>query len=599
MARSFSIRRFVRSHLRWQLWLLLFAAICAIVFSLTVLISHIMQRHAHKTVLTTSENLVYQGAQNLENYLHNIETLSLIPYSNSALYQRISADHVPAYDLDSYVSLALKTAEASDPTIHQVHLYADNSSASYLVLSSVFSKSIVDGTAVQQQLWLEALHQSTSYGVSSVRRQQPQAVISLHRALWRVPEDTYMGQLDIDLTPDYLDSVMQKLKTDDAEAVFLLASDGTLIYTPDEPGLLPEKTAALLSDAADSNSIEQGKSGNMQQLLFFSPLRLECGTLYLLKLTPAAVLYAGTRQLIRLTWLISFIVLVAASAALFVISERFTAPIAHLVRHIERIGQGDMQESITTDRIDEIGWLINRFQAMMDSINTLILQRYQLELSNKSSQLLAMQAQLNPHFISNTIQSIGVSALQAGNREVYTQLAGFGSLMQYCMDFKTAMVPLSEEITFVENYLYFQKLRFPHRFVYSVQISPELSGIRVPKMLLQPLVENAFVHGHLQNRTNGFLLLTACTIDSALTITVEDNGDGADAAALQQLRAALADAGADMHQSDHIGICTTCARLHLYYGENAAIEVDNRPRGGFILTLRLPGKEPDHESTDR
>ena len=121
-----SVRQFVRSRLRWQLWLLLFAAICAIVLSLTVLILRMMQRYARGTVIATSENLVYQGAQNLENYLHNVETLLLVPYSNSALYQRLSTDSAPGYELDSYVNLTLKASAVSDPTIYQAHLYADS-----------------------------------------------------------------------------------------------------------------------------------------------------------------------------------------------------------------------------------------------------------------------------------------------------------------------------------------------------------------------------------------------------------------------------------------------------------------------------------------
>ena len=591
-----SVRQFVRSRLRGQLWLLLFAAICAIVLSLTVLISRMMQRYARGTVIATSENLVYQGAQNLENYLHNVETLLLVPYSNSALYQRLSTDSAPGYELDSYVNLTLKASAVSDPTIYQAHLYADSQHASYLVRSSVFSKSNVDAAPEQQQLWIEPLHQSSNYGVGTVKRQQPQDVVSLHRTLWRVPEDTYIGQIDIDLTTDYLDSVMQKLKTNAQETVCLLLSDGTPVFAPDAPSCLTAQTVEALLDTG--GHIELTDSSGATQLLFYSPLSLECGTLYLLKITPAAVLSAGTTQLIRLTWLIAFIVLLVSSAALFIISARFTAPIVRLVQHMERIGQGDMTDPISTTRIDEIGRLITQFQTMMDNINALILQRYQLELSNKSSQLLAMQAQLNPHFINNTIQSIGVSALQAGNREIYTQLAGFGSLMQYCMDFESSQVPLSQEIAFAEHYLYFQKLRFPDRFVYSVQAPPELLELPVPKMLLQPLVENAFVHGHLQNRTNGFLLLTVSADGPMLTITVEDNGAGADEASLQRLRAELADAGADLRQSDHIGICTTCARLRLYYGESAAIDVQNRPRGGFLLTLRLPRKEDEHEGTD-
>lgn len=592
-----SVQQFVRSSLRWQLWLLLFAAICAIVLSLTVLISRMMRHYARDTVIATSENLVYQGAQNLENYLHNIETLLLVPYSNSALYQRLTTDSAPGYELDPYVNLTLKASAASAPSIYQAHLYADIAHANYLVRSSVFSKSNADAVPEQRPLWIEPLHQSSNYDVGSVKRQQSQDVVSLHRTLWRVPEDTYIGQIDIDLTTDYLNSVMQKLKTNAQEVVFLLLADGTPVFAPDEPSRLPAQAVGALPDT-HSGHIELADDSGTAQLLFYSPLSLECGTLYLLKITPAAALSAGTTQLIRLTWLIAFVVLLAASAALFIISARFTAPIVHLVQHMEQLGQGNMTDPISTTRIDEIGRLITQFQAMMDNINALILQRYQLELSNKSNQLLAMQAQLNPHFINNAIQSIGASALQAGNREIYTQLAGFGSLMQYCMDFESSQVPLSQEIAFAEHYLYFQKLRFPDRFVYSVQAPPELLEIPVPKMLLQPLVENAFVHGHLQNRTNGFLLITVSTDGPVLMITVEDNGIGADEVSLQRLRAELSNAGTDLRQSDHIGICTTCARLRLYYGESAAIDVQNRLRGGFILTLRFPRKENEHEGAD-
>ena len=354
-----SVRQFVRSRLRWQLWLLLFAAICAIVLSLTVLISRMMQRYARGTVIATSENLVYQGAQNLENYLHNVETLLLVPYSNSALYQRLSTDSAPGYELDSYVNLTLKASAVSDPTIYQAHLYADSQHASYLVRSSVFSKSNADAAPEQHQLWIEPLHQSSNYGVGTVKRQQPQDVVSLHRTLWRVPEDTYIGQIDIDLTTDYLDSVMQKLKTNAQETVCLLLSDGTPVFAPDAPSCLTAQTVEALPDTG--GHIELTDSSGATQLLFYSPLSLECGTLYLLKITPAAVLSAGTTQLIRLTWLIAFIVLLVSSAALFIISARFTAPIVRLVQHMERIGQGDMTDPISTTRIDEIGRLITQF----------------------------------------------------------------------------------------------------------------------------------------------------------------------------------------------------------------------------------------------
>lgn len=594
------VRQFISSSLRWKLWLLLFGTICAILLTFTVLISHTTSSHMQQTFFSTSENLLYQGAQNLENYLHTIEATSLIPYSNSALYQRISTDSSPIYEVDSYVSLALKAIASSDPTIHQVHLYVDSQKASYLVRSTFYSKSVCETAPAQQPLLLETLHQSGRYGVGSIQAQRPQSVVSLHRTLYRVPEDTYIGQIDIDLTPSYLDSVMQKLKTDQRETVFLIDSNGTVLYTPDAQPALPDHIAKMLPEATETGFLSYPESVSTKEYLFYSNIELSCGSFLLLKVTPIAVLNSANTQLLNLIWLTSLLILLVSSAALFAISARFTAPIAQLAQHMDRIRQGNMTVPISTNRIDEIGRLINEFQSMMDSINELIRQRYQLELANKNSQLLALQAQLNPHFINNTIQSIGTCALNAGNREIYTQLAGFGSMMQYCMDFKTSLVPLSQETQFVEQYLYFQKLRFSNRFVYSVQAPAELLQTPVPKMLLQPLVENAFVHGRLQDRTNGFLLLTIREEEKSLFITVEDNGAGADEAALQRLRDELVSASSSTpYTADHIGIYTSYARLRLYYGNQAAIQVQNRPRGGFILTLSLPKKEvQSHESPD-
>ena len=595
-----SIRQFICSSLCWKLWLLLIGTICAILLALTILISHTTSNHIQETFFSSSENLLYQGAQNLENYLHTIETTSLIPYYDSALYQRISTDSMPIYEVDSYVSLALKAIASSDPTIHQVHLYVDSQAASYLVRSTIFSKSVCETAPTRQPLILESLHQSSSYGVGSIEAQRPQSVISIHRTLYRVPEDTYIGQIDIDLVPSYLDSVMQKLKTDQRETVFLIDSNGTVLYAPNDQPVLPDHIAKMLPEARETGFLSCPESGSTKEYIFYSNIELSCRSFLLLKVTPIAVLYAANTRLLNLIWLTSLLILLASSAALFAVSAHFTAPIAQLAQHMDRIRQGNMMVPISTNRIDEIGCLINEFQSMMDSINELIRQRYQLELSNKSSQLLALQAQLNPHFINNTIQSIGTCALNAGNREIYTQLAEFGSMMQYCMDFKTSLVPLSQETQFVEHYLYFQKLRFSNRFVYSVQAPAELLQTTVPKMLLQPLVENAFVHGRLQDRTNGFLLLTIRAEAKSLCITVEDNGVGADEVALQHLRDQLVSANSSTpYTADHIGIYTTYARLRLYYGNQAAIHVQNRPRGGFILTLSLPKKEvQSHEGPD-
>lgn len=593
-----SLRQFVRSSLRWRLWLLLLGTIFTILLSLTVLISQMTRSYMRKNVISTSENLIYQGAQNLENYLHTVEAATLIPYSNSTLYQSLTANSSPVYEADTYIGLTLKAIASSEPSIYQVHLYADGQKSSYLVQSSIFQKGFCEAAPEEQPLTLESMHESDSYGVSSVKHSPSVPVVSLHRTLYRVPEESYIGQIDIDLTPDYFDSVMQKLKTDESECVILVWADGRILYTPSKGFALPLQIMEQLPESEKTGSFLYSQDSRNNTIVFFSTLHLECGDFYLFKLTPAEVINAGGAQMIRILWLLTFVILIASSAILFAISAHFTAPIARLAKHMEYIGQGNMAESITTDRTDEVGRLITQFQTMMDNINELIRQKYALELSNKNNQLLALQAQLNPHFISNTIQSIGSGALQAGNRETYIQLSSFGNMLQYCMDFSVSLVPLAQEIQFVEHYLFFQKLRFPNRFIYSIQVPEYLLNISMPKMLLQPLVENAFVHGRLQERSNGFLLLTISEENHYLTIRVEDNGVGADEAALEHLRAGLKDSASALMNADHIGIRTSYARIQLYYGNSASIQVHNRQRGGFVLELRMPEERESNDSSD-
>lgn len=596
----FSLRGLFRSSLRWQLWLLLLGTIFIILLITTALTNQIMNSYLHDTVLSSSEQLVYQGGENLRSYLDNVENASLVPYTNSTLYNLLASSNTRPYEVDSYVQLVLNAIASSDSSIRKIHLYVDGTQTSYLINHSSVERTVSAKVQPEKDLFFEPVHTSHNYGVTSVNPDSSAvSVFTFHRTLYQIPEYRYIGHIDIDLDTSYLTSIMEKLVNSNQESVCLVNKDGQVICALEEH--VQEEVDSWLRQIpanSDSGIVMPDFSRCSAPVLIYQRIQLSSGPLTLVRAIPIDVLTAGASTLIRLNWIVALMCFLAASVVMVSICQRFTAPLQYLVKHMEQIERGEETERISSRRVDEIGTLFQEFQSMLDHIDELTRQRYQLELSNKTNQLLALQAQLNPHFISNTIQSIGTCALQAGNQDIYRQLSNFGSMMQYCMDFESVLVPLERELAYVDHYLCFQKARFSGRFVYSIHAAPDIHAVQIPKMFIQPLVENSFKHGRLQDRPNGFILVVAEYDRDSLVLTVSDNGCGADEETLEKLRLRMAQ-GDGSTVSDHIGLLNLSARMRLYYGQRAHLSFGNRPRGGFEVTIHLPrGEEIANESTD-
>src|SRR5690606_23950938 len=142
------------------------------------------------------------------------------------------------------------------------------------------------------------------------------------------------------------------------------------------------------------------------------------------------------------------------------ISYHITKPIKRLIQSIHTMQGGNLQTEIPINSRDEIGVLARRFRQLMNQINHLVLREYRLEIANKTNQLKALQAQVNPHFLNNALQSIGTLALKHKDREVYALISSLGKLMRYNMNAEETIVPLKKEIEHVAAYLELQKQRF-------------------------------------------------------------------------------------------------------------------------------------------
>ena len=277
---------------------------------------------------------------------------------------------------------------------------------------------------------------------------------------------------------------------------------------------------------------------------------------YLIKISPKAFVYEKASRFFHMM-LYSVILVTLAEILLIVITViRFTAPIRKVTAYAEAVSAGDldanMSSYITYTKNDEIGSLLITIRKMMYSIKNFIIHQYQLELANRTSELKALQAQINPHFIHNTLQCLATNALEGGNLPLYQSITALGQMMHYSMDTAHNLVPLNDALHYIELYLKLQKLRFPNSLETEFDISDEAGTMLIPKMTLQPLVENSIRHGNLLKLECSRLSIRAYAEGNYLHLFVIDTGTGITAEKLEELTRSLHQVKAAAASSDAV-----------------------------------------------
>ena len=222
---------------------------------------------------------------------------------------------------------------------------------------------------------------------------------------------------------------------------------------------------------------------------------------------------------------------------------------------------------------------------------------YRLKLSEREAHIKALQSQISPHFLYNALDSINWDLLEKGDFETSTILIALSETLRYSIDDSKRMVMLKEELHQVENYLKIQKSRFGDRFDYEVESDEDTLSVMVPKMILQPLVENAITHG-LEDHTNGELLIRTYPIDQGIEIEVYDTGRGIAKEKLEFIRREMSENPQIADEKDfHLGVANVNNRLKFIYGKKSGLLIDSIENEYTKVILHIELEEEQHEDT--
>ncbi|NCB91439.1 MAG: sensor histidine kinase [Clostridia bacterium] len=259
------------------------------------------------------------------------------------------------------------------------------------------------------------------------------------------------------------------------------------------------------------------------------------------------------------------------------ITRAICRPIKNMTDTVELVGQGELSLRLETAAKDEIGVLCTEFNSMLDYIENLIAQVIQEEKQKKDAELEALQYQITPHFMYNTLNSIKYSALIKGEKEIGGLLEDFVELLQASINKKGTFITVADELHILMNYVHLQQFRYQESFEVIYEVDLEASGCYIPRLILQPLVENAILHGiDMKNKKGQIKIQGKIENEDRLTLTVSDNGRGMSKEQIDEL---LNNKTKKTSGLSAVGIPNIRERLELYYGDKGGIGYESTPEG--------------------
>ncbi|WP_334074309.1 cache domain-containing sensor histidine kinase [Paenibacillus sp. A14] len=286
-------------------------------------------------------------------------------------------------------------------------------------------------------------------------------------------------------------------------------------------------------------------------------------------------------MLIMALSIIGFALLVA-----IIISYALTKPLKRTVQLMKQVQRGKLDVFVNVKYNDEIGMLGSHFNRMIGRIRDLLQEVYETEKSKQKADMLALQNQINPHFIYNTLESIRMLAELNDDDQVAELTYLLGQLLRYSITRSDEIVTVHQELEHVENYLKLLQIRFPGKISYRFSVPEAYMYLPLIKLVFQPVVENAMFHGLEKQEEAGTITIRGWAQNEDVLFSVQDDGVGMSEERLASLNESLSDGKIDKFG---IGLRNVNERLRLYYGESSSMIVDSRPGEGTTVTLRIAG----------
>ena len=417
-------------------------------------------------------------------------------------------------------------------------------------------------------------------------------VITLSRALVNNQTGEREGLFFVDLNYSAISDLCNNNSIEEKGYIFVLDAEGNIVYHPKQQlmygGLKTENIDAIMECREDSLIIDEGGDSKLYTMSKSKRTGWTVvGAVY------TSELLKNNEQAQMWYLLVASILLLAVIGISSIISREITKPIRSLRDSMRKVQNGQFDTHVEVITENEIGSLGRSFNLMTSEIQALMEQNVYEQKQKRKSELKALQAQINPHFLYNTLDSIIWMSEAGENDEVVEMTSALARLLRQSISNDKEEVELEKEIEYVKNYLTIQKMRYKDKLEFFIYVDPRVAHVPIIKLVLQPLVENAIYHGIKYKATKGNSKIYARPVDGRVEIVVADDGIGMDEDVMEHIF--------DEHRKEQkrngVGVPNVQKRLKLQYGSEYGIRYESVKGAGTkaVITIPVDGGRTDEK----
>jgi len=426
--------------------------------------------------------------------------------------------------------------------------------------------------------------------------------LSLVRQVFKLDMD-YIGMLVITVKPDALYAILEQEPFD----TLIYLDSGEIVSAKDRTWI-----GKPIQDYLDINeTLPQEKEGPLTISFEDKPAKLLVDSikseisndrLHVASVIPEDSILQDARSISLIAYLIVASSLLASCALIFIFSGAMSKRLSILSQDIRKVARGDFKHHSRIDGQDEIGQLSRHFNRMVTNIDDLMQQvrnadetRHELELKQKEIRFKMLANQVDPHFLFNALETVRMKAHCNGEEEIADIIKSLGSLLRNNLEVGQGAVSFESELEITRMYLAIQNFRFGPKLSYRLPDPAEVQGMMILPLLLQPIVENAIIHGIERKISPGFIDVSIVNESNKILIVVKDDGIGIKAERLKELINTLDDQEDD--SGKRIGLRNVHQRMKLHYGPQYGLHIASQEGCGTTVTLTFPKGEQAHVQT--
>ena len=391
------------------------------------------------------------------------------------------------------------------------------------------------------------------------------------------PHGARTGYVVLDFTRDNFDNVFSGFYSL-TDMILILDDHRKPVYCS-RPDYSEAQISGIIAELMKPQGTAEAGKGAQQYLCLREPER----GFYVILCRQAPISAPAVRMMGTVVLALSLLSLALSLVISEALARHITRPVSRLDKAIAKVKDGDLSIQVKVKTNDELGRLTESFNQMVKDLKRYLEDRVQRQKDLNETTLRLYQTQLNPHFLYNTLDTIKWSAKIHQIPEIAVLAENLAVILRKSISSKP-FIQLREELDTIESYIKIQKIRFAGRFLYETEIPDVLEDCVIPKMILQPLVENAIIHG-LDGCANGYICIYAAQKDGILRISVTDDGCGMGQEMLDWMNSPN-----PAKRDGHLGLYNVIQILKLYYGEEYGIQAES-DTSGTTVTIRLPAKK--------